>query len=409
MIYAFADYELDTSAYELRRGGAVVPVEPQVFDVLAHLVRHHDRVVHKDELLDGVWGTRFVTESALTSRIRDARRAVDDDGTRQEVIRTAHGRGYRFVAEVTEIADGAEAPEVATAAPPGVDRQRLQQEIRFCTSSDGVRLAYATVGDGPPLVKASNWLTHVDYEWESPVWRHWLEDLSRHHRLIRYDQRGCGLSDWEVDDLSGEARVRDLETVVDALGLERFPLLGISQGGAIAIEYAVRHPERVSRLVLYGAFAQGRLVQAATDEERRRVELQVELARLGWGQDDPAFRQVFTAQFMPEGSKELWNAFNVLQRRTTSPENAARIMEVSNAIDVVDLARQVRVPTLILHARDDRRPPFEQGRVLATLIPGSRFVALESCNHILLADEPAWPRFLEEVEAFLAEPDDGTT
>jgi DNA-binding SARP family transcriptional activator/pimeloyl-ACP methyl ester carboxylesterase len=278
---------------------------------------------------------------------------------------------------------------------------RITQEIRFCRTADGVTLAYALSGDGPPLVKAANWLTHLDHDWNSPVWRHWLVDLSRHHRLVRYDERGCGLSDWDVEDWSLDAWVRDLEAVVDEAGLDRFPLLGISQGGPVAIAYAVRHPERVSHLVLYGSYAQGRLVRATGDEDRARVHLQVELARLGWGTDDPAFRQVFTAQFMPGGSKELWTAFNDLQRLTTSPENAARVLATTNDMDVCDLARQVRVPTLVLHARDDRRPPFEQGRLLATLIPGSRFVALDSSNHILLEHEAAWQVFLAEVEGFL--------
>jgi DNA-binding SARP family transcriptional activator/pimeloyl-ACP methyl ester carboxylesterase len=297
-----------------------------------------------------------------------------------------------------QVLDDLRSQEVVAPAEEG----RITQEIRFCRTTDGVTLAYAVSGDGPPLVKAANWLTHLDHDWNSPVWRHWLVELSRCHRLVRYDERGCGLSDWAVDDWSLAAWVRDLEAVVDEAGLDRFPLLGISQGGAVAIEYAVRHPERVSHLVLYGSYAQGRRVRATCDEDRARMQLQVDLARLGWGTDDPAFRQVFTAQFMPGGSKELWDAFNDLQRLTASPENAARIMMTTDEIDITDLARQVRVPTLVLHARDDRRPPFEQGRLLATLIPGSRFVALDSSNHVLLEHEPAWQVFLTEVEAFLA-------
>jgi DNA-binding SARP family transcriptional activator/pimeloyl-ACP methyl ester carboxylesterase len=283
------------------------------------------------------------------------------------------------------------------------EQGRLEQQIRFCRTADGVTLAYASSGTGPPLVKAANWLTHVDHDWNSSVWRHWLVDLSRRHRLVRYDERGCGLSDWDIEPPTVESWVQDLETVVDAAGLERFPLLGISQGGPVAIEYAARHPDRVARLVLYGTYTQGRLSRAVTEEQRREHRLQVELARLGWGRDNPAFRQVFASQFMPEGSRELWDEFNELQRTTTSPENAARVLELTATIDVRALAPLVRVPTLVLHARNDQRPPFDQGRLLASLIPDSRFVALESCNHILLADEPAWPVFLNEVEAFLAE------
>jgi pimeloyl-ACP methyl ester carboxylesterase/DNA-binding SARP family transcriptional activator len=283
------------------------------------------------------------------------------------------------------------------------DEGRLEQQIRFCRTRDDVTIAYAYSGDGPPLVKAANWLTHVDHEWRSPVWRHWLLELSRRHRLIRYDERGCGLSDWEMGERSFEAWVHDLETVVDEVGLDRFPLLGISQGAAVAVAYAARHPERVTRLVLYGSYAHGRAVRGASEESRRKHEVQVELARLGWGQDDPAFRQVFTSQFMPDGSRELWTAFNELQRSTTSPENAASVLEISGGIDVVEEAQRVRVPTFVLHARRDQRPPFEQGRRMASLIPGSRFMALDSNNHILLEDEPAWPVFLTAVERFLAE------
>ena len=283
------------------------------------------------------------------------------------------------------------------------EQGRLEQQIRFCRTVDGVTLAYAGSGEGPPLVKAANWLTHLDHDWNSQVWRHWLVGLSRSHRLIRYDERGCGLSDWDIDPPDLEDWVRDLEAVVDAAGIERFPLLGISQGGSVAVHYAARHPERVTKLVLYGTYVQGRLARARTPEDREGHRLQVELARFGWGRDDPAFRQVFAAQFMPEGSRELWDDFNELQRRTSSPENAARILDLNGSLDVSAAAQQVRVPTLVLHARGDRRPPFAQGRLMASLIPDSRFVALESSNHILLADEPAWPVFLRTVEAFLAD------
>ena len=277
----------------------------------------------------------------------------------------------------------------------------MHQEIRFCRAPDGARLAYALVGEGPPLVKAANWMTHLDYDWESPVWAHWLRGLARHRRLIRYDQRGCGLSDWDVEDFSLDAWLADLAAVVDAAGVERFPLLGLSRGALTAIAYAAQHPERVSRLILLGASAQGRMLRARTDDDRRSAEVMIELARLGWGADDPAFRQVFAMQFIPDGTAEDWQAFNDLHRRTTSPENAARLMEAFGRTDVTELCARVRVPTLIIHARGDLRVPFDAARELASLIPDGRLVPLDSRNHILRADEPAWPRFLDEVNAFL--------
>ena len=392
MTYFFGDTEIDPVLFEVRRGGHPVPVEPQVFDVLRYLVQHRDRVVSKEELLDSVWGDRFVSESALTSRIKEARRAVGDDGQAQRVIRTQHGRGYRFVAEV-DTNPPAAAP---TAAP-------AEQEIRFCRTSDDVQLAFATIGDGPPLVKAANWLSHLDYDWESPVWRHWWRELSQLFRFVRYDDRGCGLSDRVLEGYDLSTWVHDLETVVDAAGLDRFSLLGVSRGGPVAIAFAAQHPERVTHLVLYGTFLRGRRARATSPEDLAEADVQVQLARLGWGSDIPAFRQVFAAQFIPNGSRELWDQFDELQRRTTTADVAAHYLEASGFLDATPFAPLVRAPTLVLHARGDRRAPVEEGRHAAALIPDSRFVTLEGDNHILLEDEPAWPRFIDEVARFLAD------
>jgi len=277
----------------------------------------------------------------------------------------------------------------------------MDQQLGFCTTPDGVRICYATSGAGPPLVKAPNWLSHLELEKRSPVWRHWWNELAKHHLLVRLDQRGCGLSDWTVGDLSFEGRVIDLETVVDAVGLDRFALLGISQGGAAAIEFAVRHPERVSHLILYGAYARGASKRGRPPEEEEAL---LTLMRLGWGQDNPAYRQVFTAQFLPEATTEQMRWFDELQRLSTSPENAVKASIVSGNIDILDRLHQVTVPTLVLHVRRDARVPFEEGRQLASLIPNHIFVPLEGKNHLLLETEPAWQTFLKAVRLFLSVP-----
>jgi pimeloyl-ACP methyl ester carboxylesterase/DNA-binding CsgD family transcriptional regulator len=249
-------------------------------------------------------------------------------------------------------------------------------------------------------VKAANWLSHIEFDADSPVWRHWLRDWSAHNRLVRYDERGCGLSDRAPRDLSFESWVTDLETVVDALGLQRFALLGVSQGGAVAMAYAARHPERVSHLVLYGAYARGRLVRDRSAAAREEAELMQRLVRLGWGRENEAFRALFTAQFIPGGTQEQLRWFNELQRRSATPEDACRFLDEFSRLDVTRIAPQVRCPTLVLHARDDQRVPFDEGRLLAGLIPNARFVPLESRNHVLL-DEPAWPVFMGAVREFL--------
>ena len=273
----------------------------------------------------------------------------------------------------------------------------MKQEVRFCTSADGARLAYAVHGRGPPLVRVATWLTHLDYDWESPVWRHWLATLGERHTVIRYDERGCGLSDPEPGDPSLETWVADLEAVVDAVGAERFALLGVSQGAAIAVSYAVRHPERVSDLVLYGGFARGRRLRG----QREQDDAVVASIRAGWTRVDPTYRHVFSALFLPNGTPEQKAWYEDLLRVSTTAENAVRLFEARGWLDVTEIAPEVTARTLVIHARDDRVVPAEEGRLLAALIPGARLILLDSSNHILLADEPAWRYFVSELHAFL--------
>jgi DNA-binding winged helix-turn-helix (wHTH) protein/alpha-beta hydrolase superfamily lysophospholipase len=404
MIFVFGDCEIDPDRRELRRGGEAIHVEPQVFDVLIHLLQHNDRVVSKDELIQSVWGGRIVSEATLTSRVAAARRAIGDTGKQQARLRTIARRGFRFVSEVRQEAPHGRSLASAIAstqvAGPHPSNNVPPQEVRFVRTSDDVHLAVATVGDGPTLVKATNWLNHLEYDWRSPVWSPTLAHLSARHRLVRYDGRGLGLSDWDVADLSFEAYVRDLETVVDALELGRFPLLGISGGVALSIAYAARHPDRVSCLVLVAGFPYGWFKRGSAAEIAQREAL-ITMIRHGWGQDNPAFHQLFTSLFVPGGTPEQHQWFKDLQRVTISVENAIRLARMFGEIDVAELLPRVTAPTLVLHSRHDARVPFEQGVRMAREIPKARFVALDSPNHIVLSHEPAWQRFVDEVCAFL--------
>jgi pimeloyl-ACP methyl ester carboxylesterase/DNA-binding winged helix-turn-helix (wHTH) protein len=391
VIYAFGPYRLDVERVELKRGAIAVEIEPQVFDLLAFLVANQERVVSQDEVFENVWHGRIVSQSTLTSRINAARAAVGDDGKSQKLIRTVARKGYRFVGNA--VLEG-------MVQPPAPVRYDMRQDIRFCTTDDGVRIAYATVGEGEPVVKAGNWLNHLEYDWESPVWSHLLKWMAGNWHLVRYDARGNGLSDWDVKDISFDAFVRDLETVVDAAGLDRFTLFGASQGAAVSVAYAVKHPERVKKLVLYGGFARGRRLRA-TEEQIRQSDAMLTLMLTGWGGVNPAFRQVFTSLFVPGGTPEQVHWFNELQRTTTSPENAVRIRYVSDTMNIVDLLPQVQVPTLVLHCRDDAVQSFEEGRFLASSIPGAQFIGLDGENHLILESDPGWQRFRDEIEAFV--------
>nr|WP_070959903.1 alpha/beta fold hydrolase [Hyphomonas sp. Mor2] len=400
MRYQFDEFDLCVETLELRNSTGLVSIEPQVFNLLVHLVEHRDRVISKDELIEAIWDGRFVSDSAVSSRIKSARKALGDDGQAQKYIKTLHGRGVRFVANVTASTASDDAP-AATTEPVRGD-EFVFQDIRFCHSHDGTKIAFARSGEGPPLIKTANWLNHLEYDWQSPVWNHVFTDMMKGRTLLRYDARGNGLSDWDVSDFSFERQVEDLEAVIDATGVDRFPLFGISQGCAVSVAYAVRHPERVTKLVLLGGYARGwRLADSAKMLEE--TEAMGTLIRSGWGRNNPAFRQMFTTLFMPDAPPQNQDWFNELQRMTTSPENAANLLDALGNVDVRSLLKDVQAQTLVVHCRGDMRVPLASGQELAAGIPGARFMTLESNNHVMPESDPAWAKFSSAMNAFLSQ------
>lgn len=322
-------------------------------------------------------------------------------GGLERAAQDLHATAVRF--QNLDKSSGEVMPAVDARAPPHpVPAQEVRQQIRFCRTTDDIRIAYAVSGHGPPLLKPGTWLTHLEHDWHSPVWHHWMRELSTGHNLIRYDQRGNGLSDWDVEDLSFEACQRDLAAVVKAARVTRFPMLGVSQGCASAVAYAAENPEQVTRLVLYGGYARGWAIRGNPAEVAIRKALST-LMMHGWGANTPAFRQSFTSLFIPDANPDQVHWFNELQRVTTSPQNAIRLTDMFGSIDVEAQLSRIRVPTLVLHCIDDAVVPFEEGRRLAMGISGARFVALPGRNHILLEDEPAWLQFMAELVPFLAE------
>ena len=354
-------------------------------DLPAELERIINKALEKDRNL------RYQHAADMRTDLQRMRRDTNSGRT----TRLSTGQAYNSATP------RAEERLVTAGSKRDVSGSRPRQKIQFSTARDGVRLAYASVGSGYPLIKSANWLNHLDYEWDSPIWKHWLAELTKHHRLIRYDERGNGLSQWDVPEMSFDLWVQDLETVVEAAGVDRFALLGISQGGAVAIAYAIRHPERVSHLILLGAFSQGLAARGTEEQMAARRALQT-LVRMGWGKNNPDFKSMYTKFYFPHASTpEQLDWFNDLQRISASPENAARILTLIDEISVRALLPQVSVPTIVFHGDRDRVIPAEEGRILASEIPGARFIPLNTANHVPLAEEPAWGVFLEELGAFL--------
>lgn len=388
--FTFGPFHLDQRQRLLLRNGAHVSLGSRAIDILCELVAARGALLSKNDLMARVWPNTVVEENNLQVHISALRKALGEQADGRSWLQTVPGRGYRFAGAL----DG-EFSRRDLATPP-----IPCQELMFCRAHDGVNLAVASIGQGTPVVRTGMWMTHLEYDWSTSIWGPLLTRLAQHCRVIRYDQRGNGLSDWDIPPITFQDAVEDLEVVVDASNLARFTLLGMSQGVATAIAYAAKHPERVSRLILSGGYTKGWRARGVPDQTARGEAFQA-LAQSGWGQDNPAFRQLFTSLAIPDGTHVEMEAFNELQRRSSSPENAARLIGMLGAVDVTEQLRQITVPTLVMHSRDDAWVPCEHGRAIAAAIPKARFVSLASNNHVVISNEPEWERYMRELLDFL--------
>lgn len=384
----FNDCELDLQAHVFRRAGQVIALEPQVFELLALLVRNPDVLVDRDRIMQAVWNGRIVSDAAVSSRINAVRRAIGDDGRRQEMLQTVPRLGFRFIADV----------QPSTAEIPATASSETQQ-IHMTRSKDGAVLAYATTGSGPPLMRAGHFLTHVEQEWHSPVWRPLLDRLGQDFTLTRYDQRCTGLSEQHPTGVRLDHFVEDMEAVADAANLTRFPIFAASQGVPIALAFAARHPEMVSALVLYGGYAEGRLARS-DPEELAHAEAVMTLMKHGWGRQGTAFATAFATLYMPGASHDQLKHITELQLASATPENAVALRRAVDCFDVTDRLKDIVAPTLVIRARDDAVHPHAQSSLLASQISGAQFRILEGANHVPLPQDPAWSEMLKATRQF---------
>ena len=396
--YVFDPFLLDVDERRLLRGSEEIRLRAKLFDTLRVLVENAGRLVRKDELMQAVWPDSVVEENNLDHCVSHLRKLLRP-GT---YIETVPRHGYRFVSEVTL---SKPSPKLVTLEPALQPRDAPDPEVQFFTTSDGVRIAYTIGGRGPAIVRTIDWLSHLHFEWKSPFLRHWLTQIMRHNTLVRYDQRGSGLSDWDVEDFSCERMVKDFEELIEATGLEKFSIFGGCQGAAIASIYATRYPERVTRLIFNGAFASG--WPSPSDIEKGQLEAMLTLTRLYWGRDNPAFRQMWSTLFRPDADAVEMDWLNELQRVSTSPENAARMLSEFPNFKVFELLPQISCPTLVLHSRDDATVPVQEGRLIAARIRNARFVELPSRSHLIRPGDSAWDLFVEEFSAFMSWPEAG--
>lgn len=391
--YVFGPFLLEVDERRLVRDNEGIRLRGKLFDTLRVLVENAGRLVRKNELMQAVWPDSIVEDNNLDHCVSQLRKLLRPG----KYIETVPRHGYRFVGEVRLLTSG---PKLVQVEPARERSDAPEQEIRFFTASDGVRIAYTVAGQGPTLVRTIDWLNHLDFEWKSPFLRQWLSEIMRHNTLVRYDQRGSGLSDWSVGDFTFERTVQDFEELVDAAGLEKFAIFGGCQGAAVATAYAVRHPERVTKLIFNGAFANGWPSPGEAAAEQFNALLT--LVRHGWGRDNPAFRQLWSTLFRPDADSVEMDWLNELQRISTSPDNAVRMMTEFPNIKILDLLPEIACPTLVLHSRDDAAVPVQEGRLIASRIRRARFVELPSRCHLVAPGDAAWELFVEEFSRFLS-------
>lgn len=387
-LLAFGDFTLDLQTGALLRSGKQIKLRPKAFDVLHYLLENAGRAVSKNELIEAIWRDIHVTDDALVQCIRDARTALSDK--ERQIIKTVARRGYLISLEPSE---GQTAPQAPNAG---------EEDIEYCQTEDGVRIALASSGQGLPIIRPPTWFNHIAYDWHVRFRGALYSEVAEHCRLVRYDGRGSGLSDRHVNDISFPAFERDLDAVARAQGAVKYGLFGISQGGAIAISHAARHPERVAKLVLNGCYALGRNKRGST-KDIETGDAYLTLMRHGWGDEHSAFLRSYGMLYFPSASQEELRASADVQRLAMTADVAVRTRVACQDVDVTSELSRITAPTLILHSRYDNAVPFEEGLRLAEGIPNARFVALESENHCPMPNEPAWEHFIGEITSFLRE------
>ena len=391
MTYEFANCLIDPDRHLFLCDGLPVHLEPQVFDLILIIVDRKGRLVSKEDLVETVWHGLSVSDATISARINAARKAVGDTGRAQAIIKTVHGRGFQLNVEVKAAKAPSQTPDLARSET---------QNIKFTRSAHGARIAFSKSGDGPPVVRVAHWLSHLELDWHSPVWRPLIDALDSKNTLYRYDQRGTGLSSRDLEDADIDAFTDDLKAVADANNLDRFPIFAASQAVPVALRFAQKYPERVSGLVLYGGYVKGRALREAAPGDIDE-ETVLSLIRAGWGKASSPFVNAFSSLFMPDATPAQLTDFVKMQTETISPENAARLRQIIDRFDVSGVLASIRTPTLVIHAISDAVQPVEQGRILASEIEGARYVSLGSRNHVPLPQEETWTTMMREVQLFL--------